>query len=110
MKAPIEPQDELTLLRVSQLEKIGSILFFLIPLIILLVVGKSFAVNILYLWQVLTLLYIVAFRILVSKVSNKQLQLDVRRGWGYNRFYRMSWAYLVLSVIIIVGYRIISHE
>ncbi|ELX8380287.1 hypothetical protein AB7W88_09940 [Providencia vermicola] len=109
MKAPIDPQDEQVLLRVTQFDKVGSILFFLIPLIILLVVGKSFAVYILYLWQALSLLYIVAYRMLVSKLSTKALQLNVRRGWGYNRFYRMSWAYLVLSIIIMVGYRIISH-
>lgn len=109
MKTVVTPQDELTLLRVSQFEKIGSILFFLIPLVILLVVGKSFAVNILYLWQLLTLIYIVSYRLLVRKLSSQELQLSVRRGWGYNRFYRMSWAYLVLSVIIIVGYRLISH-
>ncbi|MEQ4694113.1 hypothetical protein [Providencia manganoxydans] len=109
MKTAMTPEDELTLLRVSQFEKVGSILFFLIPLVILLVVGKSFAVNILYLWQLLTLLYIVSYRILVSKLSNQPLQLSVRRGRGYNRFYRMSWAYLVLSTIIMVGYRVISH-
>ncbi|MEY0233655.1 hypothetical protein [Providencia manganoxydans] len=109
MKTAITPQDEQILLRISQFEKIGSILFFLIPLVILLVVGKSFAVNILYLWQLLTLIYIVSYRVLVSKLSNQALQLNVRRGWGYNRFYRMSWAYLVLSAIILVGYRLISH-
>lgn len=109
MKTAITPQDEQILIRISQFEKIGSILFFLIPLVILLVVGKSFAVNILYLWQLLTLIYIVSYRVLVSKLSNQALQLSVRRGWGYNRFYRMSWAYLVLSAIILVGYRLISH-
>ncbi|EKT61105.1 hypothetical protein [Providencia burhodogranariea] len=108
MKALLKPQDELIMLRITQFEKIGSILFFLIPLVILLVVGKSFAVKILYLWQALSLLYIVVYRMLVRRLSSKELQINIRRGWGYNRFYRLSWAYLVLSVIIMLGYQIVS--
>lgn len=110
MKLAVEPQDELILLRLAQLEKIGSILFFLIPLVILLLIGKSFAVNILTLWQVLSLLYIVTYRVVTSRLSSKALQRNIRRGWGNNRFYRMSWVYLVLSVIIMAGYHMISHQ
>lgn len=108
MKPLSEPQDELIMLRITQLEKVGSILFFLIPLVILLIIGKSFAEKILYLWQALSLLYLVIYRMLVRRLSSKELQLNIRRGWGYSRFYRLSWAYLVLSIIIMLGYQIVS--
>lgn len=108
MKSLSEPQDELMMLRITQLEKVGSILFFLIPLVILLIFGKSFAEKILYLWQALSLLYIVIYRMLVRRLSSKELQLNTRRGWGYNHFYRLSWGYLVLSIIIMLGYQIVS--
>lgn len=102
-------QDESIKLKVAQIERIGSILFFLIPLVILLIVGKTFAFNILYLWQGFSLLYIVIYRLLLRKLSSKEIQLKVRRGWGYNRFYRFCWGYLVLSVIVMTGYQTISH-
>ncbi|HBO22266.1 MAG TPA: hypothetical protein DD649_05160 [Providencia sp.] len=102
-------QDESIKLKVAQIERIGSILFFLIPLVILLIVGKTFAFNTLYLWQGFSLLYLVVYRLLLRKLSSKEMQLKVRRGWGYNRFYRFCWGYLVLSIIIMVGYQTISH-
>ncbi|MGJ3353706.1 hypothetical protein [Providencia sp. Je.9.19] len=102
-------QDESIKLKVAQIERIGSILFFLIPLVILLIVGKTFAFNTLYLWQGFSLLYLVVYRLLLRKLSSKEMQLKVRRGWGYNRFYRFCWGYLVLSIIIMVGYQAISH-
>ncbi|MGO2337358.1 hypothetical protein [Providencia sp.] len=102
-------QDESIKLKVAQIECIGSILFFLIPLVILLIVGKTFAFNTLYLWQGFSLLYLVVYRLLLRKLSSKEMQLKVRRGWGYNRFYRFCWGYLVLSIIIMVGYQAISH-
>lgn len=102
-------QDESIKLKVAQIERIGSILFFLIPLVILLIVGKTFAFNTLYLWQGFSLLYLIVYRLLLRKLSSKEMQLKVRRGWGYNRFYRFCWGYLVLSIIIMVGYQAISH-
>ncbi|MBQ0268290.1 hypothetical protein [Providencia huaxiensis] len=104
-----DDKDELVMLKIAQLERVGSILFFLIPLIILLIVGKAFAFNTLYLWQVYCAVYIVGFRVLCGKLSSQQQQLAIRRGWGNNRFYRLSWCYLVLSVVILVGYKIVSH-
>lgn len=109
MPLQLNEKDELVMLRIAQLERIGSILFFLIPLIILLIVGKAFAFNTLYLWQVYCAFYIVGFHVLCSKLSSQQQQLAIRRGWGNNRFYRLSWCYLVLSVVILVGYKIVSH-
>ncbi|MEX6209393.1 hypothetical protein AB6G58_03650 [Providencia huaxiensis] len=108
----LEPQhqDELIKLRIAQLERVGSILFFLIPLIILLIVGKSFAFNTLYLWQTYCLVYIVIFRMMTATLSSKEVQLSIRRGWGYNRFYRLSWSYLILSLLIMAGARIISDS
>ncbi|WP_369309068.1 hypothetical protein [Providencia rettgeri] len=102
-------KDESLILRITQLERVGSILFFLIPLIILLIVGKAFAFNILYLWQIYCLVYIGVFRVIVAKLSSKSLQLEIRRGWGYNRFYRLSWCYLVLSIIIMAGAQFLSR-
>ncbi|OAT51871.1 hypothetical protein [Providencia heimbachae] len=110
MTQSLNTRDELIRLKVSQLERISSILFFLIPLVILLIVGKTFAFNTLYLWQGFSLLYIVVYRLLVRKLSSKQAQLKVRRGWGYNRFYRFCWGYLPLSLIVMVGYQIIPHQ
>ncbi|WP_272513497.1 hypothetical protein [Providencia sp. PROV215] len=49
MPLQLDEKDELVILRIAQLERVGSILFFLIPLIILLIVGKAFAFNTLYL-------------------------------------------------------------
>lgn len=109
MPLKLNDKDELVMLKVAQLERVGSILFFLIPLIILLIIGKNFAFNILYLWQVYCAVYIVGFRVLCAKLSSQQLQLAIRRGWGNNRFYRLSWCYLVLSVVILVGYKFASH-
>lgn len=106
MPLKLNGKDELVMLKVAQLERVGSILFFLIPLIILLIIGKTFAFNILYLWQVYCVVYIVGFRVLCAKLSSQQLQLAVRRGWG---FYRLSWCYLVLSAVILVGYKFASH-
>ncbi|GAB1438020.1 hypothetical protein MASR2M36_07630 [Providencia sp.] len=100
------PQDELVKLRIAQLERVGSILFFLIPLVILLIIGKSFAFNTLYLWQGYCLIYIVAFRLQSAKLSSTQLQLAARQGWS---FYRVSWCYLVLSIMIFAGHAIVSH-
>ncbi|WP_265693190.1 hypothetical protein [Providencia rustigianii] len=105
----ITEQDEIIKLKVAQFERIGSILFFLIPLVILLIVGKTFAFNTLYLWQGFSILYLLVYRFQVSKLSTKQLQLSVRRGWGYNRFYRFCWGYLILSMIGLAGYHLISH-
>lgn len=102
-------QDESIKLKVAQIERIGSILFFLIPLVILLIVGKTFAFNTLYLWQGFSLLYLVVYRLLLRQLSSKEIQLKVRRGWGYNRFYRFCWGYLVLSILVMVGYQAISH-
>mgnify|MGYP000858349843 CR=1 FL=1 len=97
MPLQLDEKDELVILRIAQLERVGSILFFLIPLIILLIVGKAFAFNTLYLWQVYCAVYIVGFRVLCGKLSSKQQQLAIRRGWGNNRFlgailyYRLSY-------------------
>ncbi|EMT6575083.1 hypothetical protein [Providencia rettgeri] len=109
MPLQLDEKNELVMLRIAQLERVGSILFFLIPLIILLIVGKAFAFNTLYLWQVYCVVYIIGFRVICGKLSSKQLQLAIRRGWGNNRFYRLSWCYLVLSVVILVGYKIVPH-
>ncbi|UPS62679.1 MULTISPECIES: hypothetical protein [Providencia] len=109
MRLKPDDKDELVTLKIAQLERVGSILFFLIPLIILLIVGKAFAFNTLYLWQVYCAVYIVGFRVLCGKLSSQQLQLAIRRGWGNNRFYRLSWCYLVFSIAIMVGYKIVSH-
>lgn len=109
MAQRLSDKDEEILLRVTQLERVGSILFFLIPLIILLIVGKAFAFNTLYLWQAYCLLYIGVFRIIAAKLSSKPLQLEIRRGWGYNRFYRLSWCYLVLSIIVMAGALLFSR-
>lgn len=109
MAQGLSDKDESVLLRITQLERVGSILFFLIPLIILLIVGKAFAFNTLYLWQVYCLVYIGVFRVMVAKLSSKPLQLETRRGWGYNRFYRVSWCYLVLSLIFMAGAHMLSR-
>ncbi|MGG4608245.1 hypothetical protein [Providencia sp. Me31A] len=106
MLPPSTPQDELIKLRVAQLERVGSILFFLIPLIILLIIGKAFAFNTLYLWQGYCLMYIISFRMVITKLSSKQLKLAVRQGWS---FYRVCWCYLILSVTIFAGHAIVSR-
>ncbi|UBX50147.1 hypothetical protein LDO51_04890 [Providencia alcalifaciens] len=109
MTHAVEIQDESIKLKIAQYERVGSILFFLIPLVILLIVGKDFAFNTLYLWQGFSLLYLVIYRLQVRQLSTKPLQLSVRRGWGYNRFYRFCWGYLILSVIGLTGYLLISR-
>ncbi|MDR2224742.1 MAG: hypothetical protein LBE52_01950 [Providencia sp.] len=109
MAQGLSEKDENIVLRITQLERVGSILFFLIPLIILLIIGKTFAFNTLYLWQVYCLFYIGVFRIIAAKLSTKPLQLEIRRGWGYNRFYRLSWCYLSLSIIVMAGAQLFSR-
>ena len=106
MTQAVEIQDESIKLKIAQYERVGSILF---PLVILLIVGKGFAFNTLYLWQGFSLLYLVIYRLKVHQLSTKALQLSVRRGWGYNRFYRFCWGYLILSVIGLTGYLLISR-
>ncbi|HHR5901747.1 TPA: hypothetical protein ACS7XC_002672 [Providencia alcalifaciens] len=109
MTHTVEAQDESIKLRITQYERVGSILFFLIPLVILLIVGKSFAFNTLYLWQGLSLLYLVVYRLQIRRLSTQKLQIMVRRSWGYNRFYRFCWGYLILSIIGLTGYLLISR-
>ena len=109
MAQSLNDKDEGIILRITQLERVGSILFFLIPLIILLIIGKAFAFNTLYLWQIYCLVYIGVFRMLAAKLSSKPLQLEIRRGWGYNRFYRLSWGYLIVSIIIMAGAQLFSR-
>ena len=109
MKPFTEPQDELAISRITQLERISSILIFLIPLVILLICGKSFATKILYLWQVLSLAYIMVYRLFIRQLSTRSLQLKIRRGWRYNRLYRLCWIYLVLSILIMIGYWFIAY-
>ncbi|HGV3501069.1 TPA: hypothetical protein ACLLFU_000569 [Providencia stuartii] len=46
---------------------------------------------------------------LAAKLSSKPLQLEIRRGWGYNRFYRLSWGYLIVSIIIMAGAQLFSR-
>lgn len=102
-KPEINELDEHLKLKIIQIERIGPILFFLIPLIILLLLGKSVAVNILYLWLVMSLFYICCFRLITRKISNIKQQLVIRRGWGNNRFYRLCWAYAVIFCVVASG-------
>ncbi len=101
--------DQIIKLRIIQLERIASILFFLLPLIILLVIGKTFANYILYLWQGYCLLYILLYRYTIRKLSNHHEKIMILRYREYNRFYRLSWAYIVLSVLFMIGYYFYSN-
>ncbi len=105
----INELDERLKLKIVQIERIGPILFFLIPLITLLLFGKSVAVNILYLWLAMSLFYICCFRLITRKISNVKQQLILRRGWGNNRFYRLCWAYWVIFCLVAGGYLLFGN-
>ena len=91
--------------RLFLIDKFGPLLFFLIPLIMLIIGGKSWAKYVAFLCQGIALIYIVVF------YQGRKYYLSFthqnNKGIPY-RFYRIAWVYLFLilclEVVLLVQY------
>ena len=83
--------------RLFLIEKFGPLLFFLLPLIMLIIGGKSWAKYVAFLCQGIALIYIVVFY-QARKYSLSFVQENMK---GIPcRFYRIAWVYLFLTLCV----------
>lgn len=79
------------------IEKFGPLLFFLIPLIMLIIGGKSWAKYVAFLCQVIALIYIVMF----YQARKHYLSFKQENEKGIpTRFYRIAWVYVFLTLCV----------
>lgn len=83
--------------RLFLIEKFGPLLFFLIPLIMLIIGGKSWAKYVAFLCQGIALIYIVVF----YQARKYYLSFNQENVKGIpGRFYRIAWIYLFLTLCV----------
>ncbi|QAV23299.1 hypothetical protein [Proteus hauseri] len=80
--------------RLFLIEKFGPLLFFLIPLIILIVGGKGWAHNVLFVCQGIAIVYIGVF----YQARKRYLAYQQENAKEVpSRFYRIAWGYILLA-------------
>lgn len=83
--------------RLFLIEKFGPLLFFLIPLIMLIIGGKSWAKYVAFLCQGIALIYIVVF----YQARKYYLSFNQENVKGIpGRFYRIAWIYIFLTLCV----------
>ena len=83
--------------RLFLLEKFGPLLFFLIPLIMLIVGGKEWVNYVLFLCQGIAIIYIGVF----YRVRKHYLAYNQENTKKIPfRFYRVAWIYVLLAIFI----------
>ncbi|WP_193016945.1 hypothetical protein [Proteus sp. FME41] len=83
--------------RLFLIEKFGPLLFFLIPLIILIIGGKSWAKYVAFLCQGIALIYIAIF----YQARKYYLSFNQENTKGIpSRFYRIAWGYVFLILCV----------
>ena len=83
--------------RLFLIDKFGPLLFFLIPLIMLIIGGKSWAKYVAFLCQGIALIYIVVFY--QARKYYLSFQHENNKAIPY-RFYRIAWVYLFLILCL----------
>lgn len=83
--------------RLFLIEQFGPLLFFLIPLIILIIGGKAWASYVLLLCQGIAIVYIGVF----YRARKAYLAYNQENAKGVpSRFYRIAWGYVLLAVCV----------
>lgn len=81
--------------RLFLIEKFGPLLFFLIPLVMLIIGGKSWAKYVAFLCQGIAVIYIVVF----YQARKYYLSFNQESVKGIpHRFYHIAWAYVFLTL------------